>query len=127
MPGDFWNKIRVLFNEGQQPRQVAPSPYAPSQQPVSTQPLAPQSGPLSVAEKEGIIHEAGRRRVLLDIKYDGVSRLVEPYSFRMRQIGGRQFYGFCLLHGGIHSFKVEKMEEVKLTDWPYSPRWEIEL
>lgn len=125
--GDFWQRLRRLFTPSRQPQQVQPRRQVPVQTPqVQPQPVAPQQGPLSVQQKLQVIAEAGRKRVLLLIKYDGVERFVEPYSMRMLSTGAH-FYGFCSIHMKIHSFKPEKIEEIKLTEWPFSPRWPIEF
>jgi predicted DNA-binding transcriptional regulator YafY len=106
------------------PRQPAP---VPSQQPVIPQPIEQQCGPLTVADKVALIHEAGRNLRLLEIKYDGVSRMVEPYSFRVKGTGRRLLYGWCSIHQRIHSFHLEKIENIKISEFPFVPRWEVEL
>lgn len=69
------------------------------------------------------IREAGRRHVLLLMKYHGVYRHVEPYSFRPRGQGGAlRFFGWCLLHNHIEMYRPEKIEDAVLTDIPYHPR-----
>jgi predicted DNA-binding transcriptional regulator YafY len=74
----------------------------------------------------GMIHEAGRRQVCLQLTYDGVSRLVEPYSMR-EKMTGRLFYGYCSVHSRIHSFRVEKIARCEVTNLQFSPRWEVEF
>lgn len=124
---DFWVKLRRLFNQPQtQNTQQRQPPQLPSQQVQSPQPVAPQAGPLSVSEKLAVIAQAGRERRLVQMKYDGVDRLVEPYSMRQGK-NGALMYGFCSIHDKIHSFHPEKIESVKMTEYPYAPRWEVEF
>lgn len=74
------------------------------------------------------LREGGKRNVLLHLKYNGSWRFVEPYSFRWRSRGQQPlFYGWCDLHNEIHSFRIDKIEDVQLTDRPFSPRFEVEL
>lgn len=77
-------------------------------------------------ETERIIREAATNRRMLMIKYTGIERLVEPYSFRDGK-NGVLFYGFCMMHEKIHSFNPEKIEEIQITNRSFVPRWTIEL
>jgi hypothetical protein len=98
----------------------------PSQQPVVPPPVVPPAGPLDMATVVGTIHEAAKRHVLLLMTYNGISRLVEGYSFREKSTG-RLFYGFCYKDGRINSFKLEKIEAIELTNQVFMPRWPVEL
>ncbi len=139
---DFWTRIRRLFRSPQPRPQRMPSPVRQptlrpppvqpvrtpvvSPQPVVTAPEVPPTGPLDASNVIQMIHEAGRKMMLLQITYDGISRLVEPYSFREKTTG-RLFYGFCSIHQRIHSFRPERVTQCEITKHPFSPRWEIEL
>ena len=131
MPNDFWSRIRqlyrnVVYPDYRQVRTRTPTPTIPSAQPVVPAPTAPPEGPMDMASKISMLADAGRRRVMVRMKYDGQVRLVEPYSFRDKGTG-RLFYGWCSIHSRIHSFKPERIETVELTDISYMPRWEVEL
>lgn len=130
---DFWTRIRVLYrNLGQ--RVVRPT--APPQRTVgprsTTAPQAPEvpaippAGPLDMATTLDNIHAAGRRLLQLDITYNGTQRLVEPYSMRLKSTG-QLFFGYCSIHGCIHSFRLERIQAIRVTDIPYTPRWPVEL
>ena len=126
----FWQSLRRLWTQPRttpipvQPRQPIP---VPSAQPVVPQPVEPQKGPLTVEEIINVIRQAGHNRQLLDLKYDGVSRSVEPYSFKMAKNGNYMFYGYCHIHAKIHSFSVSKIEEIHIQDMTFAPRWPIEV
>lgn len=131
--GDFWNRLRRLFTPTRTRQPTAPMqttprapPRVPSPQQPAPQPTLPQQGPATVAEKTALIHQAGRELKLLEIKYDGVDRLVEPYSFRSGTTG-LLFFGHCSIHDRIHSFKLEKISDIKVSEFPFAPRWEVEL
>ena len=132
---NFWTRIRRLFRQPTptytyQPRSPSPQPQrvpVVSPQPVTQPaPTEPPAGPLDYSSVIQLIHKAGREQKLLQITYDGVSRQVEPYSFR-EKASGRLFYGFCSIHSRVHSFKPERITHCEVTNITFSPRWEIEL
>jgi hypothetical protein len=143
--GDFWSRIRSLFRQTRSPQPTrvpttrtqprpttypAPQQTAPRQiQPPPTVPPPPPVspvGPLDQATVMDTIAQAGQRRVLLQLTYNGQARLVEPYSMRQRSTGW-QFFGFCSIHGVIHSFIPAKIQDIQVTNIPFSPRWPIEF
>jgi len=137
---NFWHRIRRLYRRVVDHRLVRPlrQPTRPVQQPTMRQPVVspqpvvpapvapPETGGTDMATIIGMIVDAGRRQLVLQITYDGTTRLVEPYSFRER-LTGRLFYGYCSVHGKIHSFRPEKISKCEVTNVQFAPRWEIEL
>lgn len=81
------------------------------------------------------IMEAAQKMTMLKLKYDGVTRLVEPYSlvFKTRRdgIAREYFYGFDTTGGssgpGIKAFLPGKVDSIENTDNPFTPRMEVEL
>ncbi len=82
------------------------------------------------------IGQAGRLGVLLLLKYNGVWRHCEPYSFRVRDLKTKKnqaprkaefFFGYCRLHDEIHAFRMERIEGVYITDIKFTPRWVVEV
>ena len=134
--GDFWNRIRRLFRSPKAPTpqvQRRPSIMPTTQrtpvvspQPVVPAPTAPPEGPLDYAMIIQTLVDAGRKNRLVQITYDGMTRLVEPYSFREKSTG-RLFYGWCSIHQRIHSFKPERISHIEMTNQVFAPRWEVEL
>lgn len=95
--------------------------------PVSPRPGEPQEMAwLSQADTVSTIRRAAKRRILLNMEYNGVTRYVEAYSFRPGK-HGVLFYGYCLTHNEIHSFYIHRIGKVEVTDIPFSPRWAVEL
>lgn len=78
-----------------------------------------------------IISSAGRSRhtvILTAREDDGTieTREAEPYSFRVR--GGRSlFFAYDVAKGGIRSFAVENILDVKETSHTFAPRWPVEV
>lgn len=82
------------------------------------------------------ILEAGGNRKLLQLRYHGVNRLIEPYSltYKHRQSGSPReyFYGWDQSGGssgipGIRSFVASDVESISVTDRDFTPRFEVEL
>lgn len=86
----------------------------------------PKAGYLQEAEASAIIRKAARNQVLIYLLYNGVFRYVEPYSFRQGK-EGLLFFGHDLARNDTRSYYISRMEEVSLTDIPFSPRWYIEI
>lgn len=74
------------------------------------------------------IRHAARTHTLLYMKYNGSWRHVEPYSFRYRSAGMQPlFYAWCQLHDEIHSFRIDRIQDVHTTDRVYAPRFAVEI
>ncbi|HEU5425188.1 MAG TPA: nucleotidyl transferase AbiEii/AbiGii toxin family protein [Nitrolancea sp.] len=82
------------------------------------------------------ILEAGSGWKVLRVEYDGVTRLVEPYSlvFKRRMDGHGQEYLYVYDRTGgrssgpdIKSFVHSKLTRVEVTDEQFQPRFEVEL
>lgn len=75
------------------------------------------------------LRKGARERTLLWMKYNNTWRHVEPYSFRYRAKDGGSplFYGYCELHDEIHSFRLDRVQDIHNTDRPFSPRWKVEI
>lgn len=82
---------------------------------------------MTYEEKVEILRQGGRQNLLVELsyfdkKYDQTLRHVEPYEFK-----GDGVYAFCHLRQGIRLFKIEQMENVRLTSEPFVPRWPIKV
>lgn len=75
---------------------------------------------------------AARNRLLARVAYNGVPRLVEPYSLRMPKTGNLLLYVFEVARGsgpgeGIKALKVAELGDVAVTDEPFRERYLVEL
>lgn len=73
-----------------------------------------------------------RNRLLVQIQYHGVNRLVEPYSLRHPATGNTLLYVWEVERGRrasaqLKSFILQNIESVGITDRPFTPRYRIEL
>lgn len=83
------------------------------------------------------ILQAGSELTMLQLTYDGITRLVEPYSlvFKQRKSDGvaqEYFYGYDTTGGhssgaGIKSFTQAGIQGLEATDVKFEPRYEVEL
>ena len=88
------------------------------------------------AELRNPILEAGSGRKLLELKYHGVTRRVEPYALTfMRRRDGvarEYFYGYDRTGGrtsgpSVKTFVATGVDAIAVTDESFEPRFEIEL
>ena len=78
------------------------------------------------------IRFAARNRLLAQVNYHGVSRLVEPYSLRIPKTGNLLLYVYETQRGsrpgeGIKAFKVDELGDVAVSNNSFQPRYLIEL
>ena len=74
-----------------------------------------------------LVRFAGRNRLCLDLDYRGTTRSVEPYSLRRSQAGDLVFYAWKIAAGEIHSYGVDRIQGVRVTNRPFSPRFMVEF
>ena len=88
------------------------------------------------AEFRNIILEAGSGMNLLEVVYDGITRIVEPYSLvyktRKDGVSKEYFYVWDRTGGrsgstGIRAFLHPKIQNMKLLEDKFEPRFELEL
>ena len=88
------------------------------------------------ASYRNTIMEAGRMRRILRMTYDGLARMIEPYSlaYKVRKDGiGREYlYGSDRTGGRsgqmtIKSYTQDKVQSLEVTDEAFEPRYPIEL
>jgi len=75
---------------------------------------------------------AARNRLLAQVTYNGVNRVVEPYSLRVPKTGNLLVYVYELQRGGapgggIKALKVADLGPVHVTGRSFQPRYAIEL
>ena len=88
------------------------------------------------SELRGPIMTAADSMTLIRIKYDGITRLAEPYqlAFKIRKdrVGREYLYLYDRTGGRKHgprlkSFPPDKVQWIENTDTPFEPRYEMEL
>ena len=103
----------------------------PGPEPGMEPEIPPQPPPDSPEEIRDRIRAAGRRLLLLRMKYHGQPRNVEPYSIRDGRgaDGTDLFYAWCYKDNALESFRLDRIEDIQITNIPFKPRndWPVEF
>lgn len=70
---------------------------------------------------------AATNHLLVELQYDGRSRLIEPYSLRRTREGNLVLHAERADGGGHRSYRVERIEGLRATTTPFRPRMPIEF
>jgi Nucleotidyl transferase AbiEii toxin, Type IV TA system/WYL domain len=73
------------------------------------------------------IRFAGANRLLVDLAYRGGHRLIEPYALRRSRAGDLLLYAARANNGEVRSYRVDRIEGVRVTNRSYRPRYAVEL
>lgn len=73
------------------------------------------------------IRFAGNNHLLVELAYQGSTRLIEPYSMRRSQAGNLLVYALKHETGEVRAYRVDRIQGVQITDMPFTPRYAIEL
>lgn len=78
------------------------------------------------------IRYAARNRLCAEITYDGVARLTEPYSLRLKGTGNLLLYVHEIQRGGVFSgvtkaYMVQNIQDAQITERTFQPRHLVEL
>lgn len=73
------------------------------------------------------IRFAGANHLLVDLQYQGTSRLIEPYALRRSQAGNLLVYAIKAGTGEVRAYRVDRIEDVRVTDRGFVPSYIIEL
>lgn len=70
---------------------------------------------------------AAANHLLVELAYDGSTRLVEPYSLRQTRAGNLILHAERADGSGHRSYRVERIEGLRTTTTPFRPRFPIEF
>ena len=78
-----------------------------------------------------VIEQAGHQHKMIWIRAkekDGPiePRAVEPYSFRPKGTQDKFFF-WCSLHNGTRNFLIDNIDEVKILEDDFAPRFPVEF
>ncbi len=74
-----------------------------------------------------IIRFAATNRICAELKYQGTVRIIEPYSLRRSKIGNVILHAHNVDKNAHRSYRVDRIEDARLTKRTFVPRFEIEL
>lgn len=124
----------------------SPTPWGPAPLPVREgETVTPQRFPVAaptallrapgtLAREQALerVRFAARNRLCVELTYDGVRRLAEPYSLRRSRQGNLRLYVFELTRqtrrtDKLKAYSVEGIRDVSVSSEPFTARWAVEL
>lgn len=73
------------------------------------------------------IRFAGANNLLVELRYRGSSRLIEPYALRRSKAGNLLVYAIKAESGELRAYRVDRIEGVRVTQASFAPRFANEL
>jgi predicted nucleotidyltransferase component of viral defense system len=73
------------------------------------------------------IRFAGANHLLVELAYQGSTRLIEPYALRRSQADNLLVYAIKVQTGEVRAYRVDRIEGVRMTNTSFVPRYDIEL
>ena len=74
-----------------------------------------------------LVRFAGANRLCVDLDYDGSTRRIEPYSLRRTLAGNIVLYAVRVDNGEPRSYRLDRIQGVRVTDETFAPRYIVEL
>ena len=125
----FWNELQPFFDWLTGTFEPAnPAAYAASAGEVVLRQRdlrLPVSGQLQSAVE--IIRFAAGNRLLVELDYQGSTRLIEPYSLRRTQDENIVLHAFNVDKAEHRSYRVDRMQGARITNRSFVPRYAVEL
>ncbi len=125
---DFWKELPQLFSwlEGKAVlHELAPVPTGrgeePGWKPPATVWVWGQPVPLET------IRFAAANHLCVELGYDGSQRNIEPYSLRRTKDGYVLLYAVKTETGELRSYRVDRIESIRVTNLSFNPRYLIEF
>lgn len=73
------------------------------------------------------IRFAGANNLLVELQYQGSTRLIEPYALRRSKAGNLLVYAIKAGSGELRAYRVDRIEGVRVTQTSFAPRFANEL
>lgn len=123
----FWSEVPLIFAwlNGADPQDVPePAPLNSGEEPWMPPPTFWTSGLGSRIEP---VRFAAVNRLLVDLRYQGINRLIEPYSLRRTSAANILFHAVRADWRGHRSYRLDRIQGVEVTTRPFTPRYAIEF
>ena len=123
----FWEEAKVLFQwlEGEAIEEPVEAVGAMASEDRTWSP-PPTLATWGRASLE-VVRFAGVNHLLVELGYNGSTRLIEPYSLRRSSAGALLLYGIRVDSREIRCYRVDKIQSVKATTQPFQPVYAIEF
>ncbi len=123
----FWEEAKVLFQwlegEGIEESVEAIGATESEDRTWSPPPTLATWGRASLE----VVRFAGVNHLLVELGYNGSTRLIEPYSLRRSSAGALLLYGIRADSREIRCYRVDRIQSVKATTQPFQPVYAIEF
>ncbi len=125
---EFIDALQDVFAwlDGEEPTELQPVPDGREQ--IETSWVAPPTitrwpggAPLEQ------IRFAGANHLLVELDYQNSTRMIEPYALRRSKAGNLLIYAIKAQTGEVRSYRVARIEGVRITNTAFTPRYAIEL
>lgn len=73
------------------------------------------------------IRFAGANRLLVELRYNGTTRLIEPYALYRSQAGDLLVVAIKPVTREVRTYRVDRIEGVRVSETPFIPQYAIEL
>jgi predicted nucleotidyltransferase component of viral defense system len=124
---EFLDTLAELFAwiGGEEPVVLEPVPMREAIEPTWTAPPTITRWPAGAPVEQ--IRFAGNNHLLVELRYEGSTRLIEPYSLRRSKAGDLLVYALKHDTGEVRAYRVDRIEGVQITRTPFRPSYAIEL
>jgi len=124
----FWEELPMVFEwlHGAAEKVAQPSmPLAAGEDIAWRPPVMAHAWHAAVPFE--VIRFAAANRLCVDLRYDGSSRIIEPYSLRRTQDGNLLLHAVKHATGEPRSYRVDRIQGATVTQLAFVPRYVIEL
>jgi predicted nucleotidyltransferase component of viral defense system len=124
----FWAELVHVFawlNEAEERPVIASYPLPANVDLTWRPPAMAQAWRVQVPLE--VIRFAAANHLCVDLRYEGSSRLIEPYSLRRTQAGNLVLYAIRHDSNEHRSYRVDRIDGASVTGVPFVPKYEIEL
>lgn len=124
---EFLETLAELFAwlGGEEPLVLEPVPIGEAIEPTWAPPPTITRWPGGAPLEQ--IRFAGNNHLLVELHYQGSTRLIEPYSLRQSKAGHLLVYALKHETGEVRAYRVDRIQGVRITDMPFRPSYAIEL
>lgn len=124
----FWDELPALFGwleGGAAPVEPASIPLRADDDGVWTPP--PTVWLWGGGAPVESIRFAAANRLCVELGYLNSKRIIEPYSLRRTKDGNMLLYAVKADTGEVRGYRVDRIQSIKVTQRPFTPRYAIEL
>lgn len=123
----FWSDVPHLFawlNGAETAADLESWPIADGEELWNPPPIFWTSG---LGTRLAPVRFAAVNRLLVELRYNGSDRLIEPYSLRRSRAGNILLYAIRADGRGTRAYRIDQIQSVEVTTHPFTPRFLIEF